>query len=148
PFANTITINVPATGLTTATSGNIVVTAAPATRLAIQTQPSATATVTAPFAQQPVIRIEDQFGNLVTTDNGTTVTATRNAGAGNLLGTVSVTTVNGLATFTNLAHDTIATITIDFNASGLTGVTSGNVVVSAGNTTTTVSSSANSSITG
>src|SRR2546427_629274 len=49
--ANTITINFTATGLTTATSGNVVVSPAAASKLTIQTQPSATATVTAPFAQ-------------------------------------------------------------------------------------------------
>src|SRR5439155_25600169 len=43
---------------------------------------------------------------------------------------------------------TNATITIDFHASSLTGVTSSNVVVSAGNTTTTLSSSANPSLSG
>src|SRR5204862_7770281 len=76
------------------------------------------------------------------------VTATRNAGSGNLLGTPSVTTVNGQATFSSLAHDTVETITIDFNAASLTGVTSSNVVVSAGNTTPTVSSSVNPSLSG
>ena len=45
---------------TTCAISGIVVSAAPATKLTIQTQPSATATVTAPFAQQPVIRVEDQ----------------------------------------------------------------------------------------
>ena len=58
--------------------------------MAIQTQPSASATVTAPFAQQPVIRIDDQFGNLVNTDNGRTVTATRNAGTTHTIDLVDV----------------------------------------------------------
>src|SRR5439155_853315 len=139
-------INFTATGLTGVTSGNVVVSAGPAAKLTIQTQPSATATVTAPFAQQPVIRVEDAFGNLRSTDNITVVTAARNAGTGSLLGTVSVTAASGLATFTNLAHNTVETITIDFNATGLTGATSSNVVVSKGNTTTTVTSSANPSV--
>src|SRR5947207_3159413 len=94
-----------------------------ANQLTIQTQPSSTATAGVPFAQQPVIRVEDQFGNLVTADNSTVVTATRNLGTGTLLGATNKTAVAGLATFTNLAHDTVETITIDFNASSLTGVT-------------------------
>src|SRR5439155_10705039 len=49
--------------------------------LAIQTQPSMTATAGVAFAQQPVIRIEDQFGNLRSADTGTQVTAARNAGS-------------------------------------------------------------------
>src|SRR5207244_1700436 len=66
----------------------------------------------------------------------------------NLLGTLTATAFGGLASFANLAYDTVETITIDFNASSLTGATSSSVVVSKGNTTTTVSSSANPSVSG
>ena len=43
----------------------------------IQTQPSPTATAGQPFATQPVIYEEDQYGNLETGDNSTVVTAPR-----------------------------------------------------------------------
>ena len=63
--AGTLTIALTKAGLTSATSQNIVVGPAAASRLGVQTQPSATATAGIAFAQQPVVRIEDQFGNLI-----------------------------------------------------------------------------------
>jgi hypothetical protein len=100
-----------------------------ANKLTIQTQPSSSATAGVDFAQQPIIRVEDAAGNLVTTDNGRVITATRSAGTGALQGTVTATTVNGIATFANLSHDVATTITLSFTASGLTSATSGNIVV-------------------
>jgi hypothetical protein len=35
---------------------------------------------------RPVVRIEDSFGNLITSDNSTVVTASRNGGSGTLQG--------------------------------------------------------------
>src|SRR6266446_4978506 len=57
------------------TSPSITVNAGGAAQLGMQTQPSATATAGVAFAQQPVIQIQDAFGNLVSSDNGTVVTA-------------------------------------------------------------------------
>src|SRR5439155_16205236 len=74
-------------------------------KLIILTQPSSTATAGVDFAQQPVIRLEDQFGNLCTNAISTVVTATRNAGSGTLQGTTSLTPVAGIVTFTNLSHN-------------------------------------------
>src|SRR6185369_11469041 len=90
----------------------------------------ATATAGAAFAQQPVIRIEDSLGNLRSSDNGRVVTVARSAGSGTLQGTLTATTVNGVATFANLSHNVANTITLSFTATGLTSATSGNVVVS------------------
>src|SRR6185503_2491897 len=95
-------------------------------------QPSATATAGVPFAQQPVIRVEDVGGNLVATDNGRVITVARAAGTGTLQGTLTATTVNGLATFANLSYNLAETITLNFTVSSLTNVTSGNVAVAAG----------------
>ena len=53
---------------------------------------------------------EDQFGNLVTTDNTTVVTASLSSGDGPLKGTTSVTVVGGVATFTNLSDNTAETL--------------------------------------
>ncbi len=94
----------------------------------ITTQPSSTATVGVQFAQQPVVRVEDQFGNLWT-NSSVTITAVRNAGEGTLQGTLSVQTVNGIATFTDLSHDTVSTITINFTGVNLATATSGSIVV-------------------
>ncbi len=69
------------------------------TQLAIGTEPSATATAGMAFAQQPVIWVEDTYGNLVTNATGT-VTAVRDAGSGTLQGTLTVAVIDGVATFT------------------------------------------------
>ena len=93
--------------------GNLTEVVGAGTKLAIATQPSTTAVVRVPFAQQPVIRIEDQFGNLRNNDTWN-VTAARNAGDGELEGTTSVGAVGGVATFTDLANTAVGDITITF----------------------------------
>jgi hypothetical protein len=65
-----------------------------ANKLIIQTQPSATAIAGVSFAQQPVLQVQDQFGNLRNlasgnADNATVVTASRSAGSGTLQGTTA-----------------------------------------------------------
>jgi hypothetical protein len=90
------------------------VNAGAASRLTIQTQPSAAATAGVIFARQPVIRVEDAFGNLCTGDNNTVVTAARNAGSGILQGTLTATAINGIATFANLSHSFATTINLSF----------------------------------
>lgn len=109
--------------------GMLTETPGSAARLTIQTQPSPTATAGVVFAQQPVIRVEDQFGNLCTTDNSTVVTAARDTGSGILQGSLSTITVNGTATFANLSHQVAGSITLAFNAPGLTGAQSDSLVV-------------------
>src|SRR6185503_4102199 len=102
PGTQTLTASDMSDGTKTAnTSPSITVNVGGASRLTILTEPSSTATAGQPFAQQAVIRIEDAAGNLVTTDNGRVITAARSAGSGTLQGTVTATTVNGVATFTN-----------------------------------------------
>jgi hypothetical protein len=90
--------------------------------LAIETQPSATATVGIPFAQQPVVLVWDQFGNLRSAANGATtetvVTAMRLGGSGTLLGTTNRTSVNGVVSFTDLALDVAADIRVRFSVGG------------------------------
>jgi len=114
------------------TSPSITVNPGASTRLTILTQPSTNATAGVVFAQQPVIRIEDAFGNLQTTDSTTVVTAAIATGSGTLQGTTNITAVGGLASFTNLFHNVATTLTISFSVSGLTSTNSSNVVVSAG----------------
>src|SRR5206468_1415600 len=128
--ATNITILFTSGSLTSATSSLIAVSAAGANKLAIQTQPSATATAGVAFAQQPVIRVEDQFGNLMSSDNSTVVTASRSAGSGTLQGTLSLTAVNGVASFANLSHIVATNITIQFTSGSLASATSSNVTVS------------------
>src|SRR4030095_4730602 len=105
---------------------------AAASKLTLQAQPSATATAGAAFAQQPVIRIEDVYGNLRSSDNSTVVTVSRSAGSGTLQGTLTATAVNGVVTFANLSHNLATTISLSFTATGVTGATSDNIVVNPG----------------
>ena len=86
--------------------------------LVIQTEPSGTATAGVPFAQQPVIHVEDQFENLCATNNSTVVTASRDAGSGSgtLQGGVNVTASGGVVMFTNLSHNVATTISVDLSA--------------------------------
>src|SRR5439155_25778364 len=114
-----------------AVSSLFAVSPSAASRLTLQTQPSLTAIAGVAFAQQPVIRIEDQFGNLRSSDNATVLTASRNAGSGALQGTTSRAAVNGIVTFTNLSYTVAETMNLSFSSAGLTGATSSNVVVSA-----------------
>ena len=76
-----------------------------------------------------MVQLQDDFGNVVTGDSSTVVTATRNAGTASLQGTTSVTAVNGVATFSNLSYIKAETITIDFTSASVSSATSGNVTV-------------------
>ena len=117
--AETMTLVVNATGLTGKNSGNITISPAPVSQLTVKTQPSTTATAGIAFAQQPVIRVEDQFGNLRSSDNSTVVTADVDQGSANLFGTLTATAVNGQATFTNLSYQVAEVITLDFSSGSL-----------------------------
>ncbi|RZJ66955.1 MAG: DUF1533 domain-containing protein [Flavobacterium sp.] len=118
------TIVVSATGYSTATvTQNI--GAGIANKLAITTQPAAPPTNGALLATQPVVVIQDQYGNL--TSSTLSVGAAVGAGTWTLGGTTPVTAVSGSASFTNLTATSTAAVTgatIAFSATGLTGVTS------------------------
>ena len=121
-----------ASGVSSATSGNIVVSPAAASQLVINQQPSATATAGQPFATQPVIYEEDQFNNIVTGDNSTVITAMLNSGVGPLQGTTDATVSGGVAQFTNLADNMAETITLKFTSGSLASSPSNPIVVSPG----------------
>src|SRR5262249_28102199 len=97
--------------------------------LALQAQPSATATAGVAFAQQPVLALQDQFGNLCT-NGSTVVSAARGAPSGPLQRTLNATATNGIAAFSNLSHNVATNITLAFSASGVTGTNSSTIVVS------------------
>jgi hypothetical protein len=98
--------------------------------LSIVTQPSPTATAGVPFAQQPVLRITDKFGNFRSNDNATVVTASRSAGSGTLQGSTTQTAASGIVSFAGLSHAVATNISILFSGSGLTNVTSSTIAVS------------------
>jgi hypothetical protein len=103
-----------------------------ARKLRIIAQPSTTAAAGQAFAQQPQIRLEDQYGNICTNDNATLVTASRNTGTATLQGTTSITASAGFATFTDLNYPKAETMSIVFKGGAATNAISTNVVVKAG----------------
>jgi uncharacterized repeat protein (TIGR01451 family) len=110
------------------------VSAAAASQLVVTTQPSATATGGVTFATQPVVKEEDAFGNVITTDNTHTVTVARgNHGTASLQGSpLTVTLINGVATFSGLSYNVAETMNLSFSTNaGAFTTTSNDVVVSA-----------------
>ena len=98
--AGTPTITAARSGLTSATQQETVTFAA-ASQLVVTTQPSPSTVAGVAFAQQPVVKIEDQYGNVVTSgaDSSRVVTAALTTGAGTLSGTLTATASAGVATF-------------------------------------------------
>ena len=102
--ADTMTLTATASGgvtLTAVTSGNIVFSAGAASQLVVTTQPSASTVAGVAFATQPVVTIEDQYGNTVTSgaDSTRVVTAALTTGSGTLSGTTTATAAAGVANF-------------------------------------------------
>jgi hypothetical protein len=110
-------------------SEETVVAPAAASQLVVQTQASSTATAGQAFAVQPVIAEEDPYGNVVTSDDSTIVTATI-SGGGPLQGAAGVTVSSGVATFVGLAEDKAGPITLDFSSGVLMTATYEAIVVS------------------
>jgi hypothetical protein len=76
-----------------------------ATKLVFTTQPDGATSTTTAFPIQPVVTVEDAFGNTVTT--AATVTLSKATGSGTLKGcTSAVATVNGTATFSGCTWNT------------------------------------------
>ncbi len=81
-------------------------------KLAIQTQPSL-ATGGSPFGVQPVVLVQDDDHNTITSDTSN-VTAWIFSGSGTLSGTTTVSAVGGVATFTNLRLDNVGEYVLRF----------------------------------
>ena len=83
--------------------------AGPATQLVFTTPPG-NGVVNSPLSPQPVVKVEDANGNVVTSDSETiTLAIANNAGPGGTLSGCSATTINGVATFSGCRIDTIGT---------------------------------------
>jgi len=121
------TVTISKTGYLDATVSQTI-TAGVATKLAIATQPTARTLNGAAMNPQPVVQIQDQYGNVMSSSSAQ-VTATVGTGSGSwtIGGTTTVTAVNGIASFTNISANTnvlVSNATIIFTSSGLTSVTS------------------------
>jgi autotransporter-associated beta strand protein len=117
-------ITIEATGYADA-SLNQTISIGAAYKLAMSTQPTAPASNGAILATQPVVLIQDHYGNnkSITVD----ITAAVGAGTWTLGGTTTVTSVVQSSTFTNLTASSNAAVTgatITFTSPGLVSVTS------------------------
>jgi hypothetical protein len=116
------------TGHTTVTVG-----ADAASKLVFGQQPTSTS-VGAAITPAVTVRVLDQYGNLVTSDNSDVVTVAIGTNPGNatLNGTTSVTVSGGVATFGNLSISAAGNgYTLTAGSGSLTGATSANFNVSA-----------------
>ncbi len=101
--------------------------AQPATQLAIVTQPSG-AVSGVPFATQPVIEVRDANGDRVITA-ADAITVSKTSPSGTLVGTQTVSAVNGVATFTNLQLNGLGDHQLRFTSGVLTEVISNTLAV-------------------
>ena len=117
--------------ITSAVSTAINVTPGAATQLVITTQPSTTVASGAPLAQQPVVKVEDSAGNVVTSD-ASTVTAKITTGGVSVTPSTQVVAA-GVATFSGLALNAlVGPYTLTFSDGALTPATSSSVAVIVG----------------
>ena len=86
------------------TSNTFTITAATATQLVFATQPNNTAAIVT-FASQPVVQVQDTYGNVVPTGSDSTVNIvlTLTTGTGALSGTKTLAAVAGAATYSGLS---------------------------------------------
>ena len=128
----TISLGFSGGGLSVGPSNNIVISPGPAAQLAILTQPIASVSAGNTLTDPIVVAEEDQYGNIVTGDNTTVVTAALHSGAGTLIGTTTATVSGGIASFNDLEDDTAGTLSLEFAAEGLPTVISNTSTVSPG----------------
>lgn len=105
--------------------------AAAPSRLGFNTQPPTTATSGAALSPQPIIQLQDAFGN-ATGGAGVTITAVISTGSGTLTNATATTVSGGLATFSGLAVNGSGSIVLQFQSGALTPVTSQPISLSTG----------------
>jgi glucose/arabinose dehydrogenase len=112
-------------------SSAFVISNTAAARLAIVTQPSASATAGISFGTQPVIVVQDVFGNGV---SNSTAVITASVGIGNLQGTTTINAngVDGRAVFGDLALTNAGSQTLILFSAGLPATNSVSINVAAG----------------
>ncbi len=110
-------------------------------KLTITTQPASTATTNADFSPDPVVEVQDAYGNAVTSDSSTAVTRTAvrssssscggTAGSGTLTSTPAsgAAVSSGRMTYTNMTYSAVESIKICFTATGVTSALSNAVNV-------------------
>ncbi len=117
--AGSYTLKFSDNALTAATSSSFTVSAAAAAQLVFIRQPSTTVHGQV-INPAPQVAVEDQYGNIETTDNSTHVVVSGR----NLTGRTTVTVVNGIATFNNLIITVAGSRKLTASKTGLTSATS------------------------
>jgi hypothetical protein len=128
---NGFTLSAASSGLTSATSSGFNITPAQASQLVFISQP---ANGVAGVALTPALELEvqDAYGNLVTSSSAT-IMMTLTGSSSALQGTTSVSSVNGVAAFSNLSVDLVGTsYQLSASSSGLTSATSQAFNIAAG----------------
>jgi heat shock protein HslJ len=137
-----LNINLSGTGYTlTASSGALSgtisntfnISAGPATQLVITNQPTNTVSAaTIDSGTGVVVKVEDAAGNIVTTSSASVALAIT-SGPGTLSGTATVSASSGVATFSNLSINQIATgYALTATSSGLTSAVSSSFNITTG----------------
>ncbi|MGO4374921.1 hypothetical protein AB4Z21_30045, partial [Paenibacillus sp. MCAF20] len=117
-------------GVNTSATNTLTVTpaAGSAVSMMLTTNIVAPSTNGGKFAQQPVVKLFDAYGNISVNDHSTSVTASKkDGGSWSLSGTATKTASAGIVAFTNLAAANAAAVNgaqLAFNASGLTEIVS------------------------
>ncbi len=105
------------------------------TSMAVSQNITAPASNGGAFAHQPIITINDAYGNICTSDSLTMVTAAKeDAGAWSLTGTTTATAISGVVTFTNLGATNTALVNnaqLGFTSGVMTKVTSTTITLAA-----------------
>jgi hypothetical protein len=117
-----------ASGLTSGNSDNIVITSLGPDNLQFVGVPSSgnPSINLAPFT----VEVHD-IANQVYAGYSGSITLSKLAGTGNLLGTLTVNTVAGIATFSDVRFDQAGTYSLTCSASGLTPSNSNNIIITA-----------------
>jgi hypothetical protein len=114
--------------LTPATTGPITVTTAAPAQLVVRAQPPETVTAGIGFGLS--VAVEDAYGNLATTYGGEVTIGLSNRSGGTLGGTLTTTANQGLAEFSVLTLDQVATAdTIAVTSAGLIGASTNAITV-------------------
>lgn len=111
------------TGVTGDTTTSFTVSPAAASQLAVTTQP--TTTVAGVTLSPVVVKVEDQYNNIVTTDSSN-VTIALGGGGATLSGTLTVAASSGVATFSTLSMTQSGTYALAATDGILNGATSSN----------------------
>ncbi|HBQ61364.1 MAG TPA: hypothetical protein DD671_17585, partial [Balneolaceae bacterium] len=116
-------------GVTVTLSQEITVLPRSVDAMVINTQPPATAKAGETFSNAVVVHLQDQFGNLVTTNSTTQATIDIGSGNGTLSGTLTKTASNGVITFDDLSADIANAITLEITSSGLNTLSTNSISI-------------------